>query len=246
MAALNQFSERLHTARKHSMALAAKLAQSDRLAALGRMSAGLAHEIRNPIAAMRLRAENALARAASDDPRQRGALIAIVEQIDRLDTLLASMLAMTQPFRFEPRPVGLSKWAEERLSGLGERAAVASIELRAHIEASEWVFDPIQLARAIDNLLLNALQHTPAGGTITLAIKAHARSLIIRVSDTGNGIAPDIRGRLFEPFASARAEGTGLGLALAREIASLHGGSVRALEVEHGACLEIELPWRKS
>ena len=128
VAALNTAGARLAEARQRSEALAARVALSERLAALGRVAAGVAHEIRNPIAAMRLRAENAL---AGDDARRRAALEAILAQIARLDRLIGELLAMTQrrapapetvdlaglPARLRRRPSRRRPWRPRRSAG---------------------------------------------------------------------------------------------------------------------------------
>jgi signal transduction histidine kinase len=107
-------------------------------------------------------------------------------------------------------------------------------------------FDPFQMQRAMDNLILNAIQNTPQGGAITVDACRNGESLVLRVSDSGPGVAADVRERLFEPFVTGRSGGTGLGPALVREIARNHQGDARLVSTAHGACFEIELPWRSS
>jgi signal transduction histidine kinase len=118
--------------------------------------------------------------------------------------------------------------------------------METEIEVEQWGFDPLHLGRAVENLLSNALQHTPYSGVVRIAAHAHGEHLLLRVSDTGSGIAPEVLPRLFEPFVTKRASGTGLGLALVREIAVAHGGSVRLVRAAPGACCEIEIPWLPS
>jgi len=241
--ALNGFSGRLRSALAQSKQLGHQLARADRLAALGRMTAGLAHEIRNPIAAMRLKAENAIAQPG---PRQQIALETILGQVERLDKLLAAMLAMTQPLTLSPQRVNIAGWLEERVQVLHEAARKQGVKLVTHTSVTEWTFDPLHFARAVENLLWNSLQHSVEGGTIQIDVSATADTLSLRVSDNGSGVAPEMREHLFEPFASGRADGAGLGLALVREIAAAHGGDVLCLDIEHGACFELRLPWRAS
>ena len=241
--ALNQFSDRLRSSQQESQRLGRELAQAERLAALGRMAAGMAHEIRNPLGAMRLKAENAL---ATPGERQQSALYAIVEQIGRLDSLVSGLLALTQPFSVKPESVDVHAWLEARLAAMRDRAEAGGIRLKGSCSVERWTFDPAQTARALDNLLLNALQHTPREGAIDVGIEARDHDLVIRVSDSGTGIATAVRDHLFEPFATGRPDGTGLGLALVREIATAQGGTVRAVDAAHGAVFELRLPWRAS
>jgi signal transduction histidine kinase len=98
----------------------------------------------------------------------------------------------------------------------------------------------------LDNLIINALQHTPTGEEINISVAGGNDALRMTVSDTGNGIPETMRDHLFEPFASDRAGGTGLGLAMAREIIEAHGGSIRVAPSAKGATFEMDLPWRAS
>src|SRR5262249_4598916 len=118
-------------------------------------------------------------------------------------------------------------------------ATVATSSLVASLDAD-------QIHRALDNLVLNAIQNTPPGGSITLWAQHANDRLRLRVSDTGRGIPDDIRARLFEPFVTARADGTGLGLAIVREITRAHGGDACLIAGPHGAVIEIDLPWQRS
>jgi len=102
------------------------------------------------------------------------------------------------------------------------------------------------MSEALDNLLQNALQHTPRGGTIRIEAVAKDRNLTITVSDTGPGVAQELRANLFEPFAAGRRGGTGLGLAAARDLVTAHGGTLRLLDGGPGATFEIALPWQES
>jgi signal transduction histidine kinase len=239
--ALNATGKRVGEERRRASA-------AERLAAIGRLAAGVAHEIRNPIAAMRLKAENAI--ASSDEDRRMSALQSILQQIGRLDGLLRDLLAMSQRHEPEPAEAALGRFLKETSEPHRELAAAKGVSLQVMpvpgtIRAAK--FDIDQVRRALDNLLLNALQNTPPGGVVTVAAMADDGKLQFRVSDTGPGVPAEVRDRLFEPFATARAYGTGLGLAIAREIARAHGGEARLVSTtSSGAVFEIELPWRPS
>ena len=220
-------------------------AATERLAAVGRLAAGLAHEIRNPISAMRLKAENAL--ASDDESRLKSALRAILDQVGRLDALLHDLLAMTQ--RHQPKPV------EVDLRALLDRAVEAHAELAASKGIKVGIatgssisarLDVDQIRRVLDNLILNAIQNTPAQGSINLSATHENHRLYLRVVDTGSGVPAAIADRLFEPFVTGRADGTGLGLAIVREIARAHGGDARLIPSADGAIFELELPWQPS
>ncbi|MHC2338512.1 sensor histidine kinase [Bradyrhizobium sp. USDA 4454] len=238
--ALNRTGERLaHEQRRASTA--------ERMAAVGRLSAGLAHEIRNPIAAMRLKAENAL--AASDDARKKTALEAILKQVARLDTLLRNLLQMTQTGEPKSMDVELASFLQGTIEPHQELAAANGLSLETGPAGPNNPlprFDASQMQRALDNLILNAIQNTPAGGRIVVDAQRQQDKLLLTVTDSGVGVSEEMRERLFEPFATARSEGTGLGLAIVREIARAHRGEARLAHTERGARFEIEVPWQTS
>ncbi len=242
VAALNDAGRRLAAAGARSDALSRRVADAERMAALGRVAAGLAHEIRNPIAAMRLRAENA---RAGDDARRRAAIEMILGQIGRLDRLVAALLSMTQRREVAPRTVDLTALLADCLADHRDDAAAAGVALRADAEMRAASLDPDLLRRAIGNLLENAIRHTPPGGTVRVHAAPTDAGLRITVEDTGEGVAPELRTTLFEPFVTGRAEGTGLGLAIARELVAAQGGRLSLLDAGgagRGTVFAIELP----
>jgi signal transduction histidine kinase len=220
---------------------------AERLAIVGRVAAGLAHEIRNPIAAMRLKAENAL--AVNDKGRRESALNFMLQQIGRLDSLLRDLLAMTQQREPKLGENDLNVFLERAANAHREFAAAKGIKLvvgPAPAGAAPPLFDTEQMQRALDNLVLNAIESTPTGGMIEVQSERRNGALAFCVCDTGSGVPHDIRERLFEPFVTGRSEGTGLGLAIVREIARAHGGEARFVPTNQGAKFEIEIPWRTS
>jgi signal transduction histidine kinase len=219
--ALNEASVRLSAARQESERLAAEVASAERLAGLGRVAAGVAHEIRNPIAAMRLRAENAL---AGDDTRRRQALADVLEQVRRLDGLVAELLAMTQ--RREPHPIAveLQQFLADRVQVHRDAAAARHVAVMTETTVARARIDPEMIGRILDNLMSNAIRHTSAEGHVILSAKPSDGGVRFTVADAGSGVAPGLRDRLFEPFVTGRADGTGLGLAIARELTDAHGG----------------------
>jgi signal transduction histidine kinase len=242
--ALNDAATRLVTARRQSEVLAAQVASSERLAALGRVAAGVAHEIRNPIAAMRLRAENAL---AGNDTRRQKALADMLEQIDRLDALVSELLAMTQRREPHPVPLELQGFLAARVEAHRAEAKEREVAITIESEVSAATFDPEMIGRIIDNLLSNAIRQTPSHGRVLMAATAWDGGLRLTVADNGGGVALELRDRLFEPFVTGRADGTGLGLAIARELADAHGGHLTLVDSgsptpPRGALFALDLP----
>lgn len=242
--AFNQFRAQLDAERARTIELGTLLERSERFTALGRMAAAVAHEVRNPIAAMQLKAENALARPEG----QRTALEFILREIERLDETVKELLKKTEPVSIHLRQVRIADWLMERIDAFTERSAATGIDLRTRVDLESWSFDPRSLGRALDNLIANALQHTPRGGVVTVTASKNAlnTAMVLQVCDTGPGVAADMEPRLFEPFVSGRPDGVGLGLALAREIAVAHGGEARYFRQPSGACFELEIPWPAS
>ncbi|MGA2128151.1 MAG: HAMP domain-containing sensor histidine kinase [Xanthobacteraceae bacterium] len=242
--ALNEAGRRLVAARAQADALSARIQRAERLAGLGRVAAGVAHEIRNPIAALRLQGENAL---AGDEARRRDAIGDMLGQVDRLDGLVAELLAMTQ--RQDPRPkrTDLAKLLEECTDRHRAQAMACGVRVIAASGVRSAVIDPDMITRILDNLVLNAIRHASEGGLVALSARMDRDVLIITVEDTGAGVPPEMRDRLFEPFVTGRPDGTGLGLAIARELADAHGGRVLLRrpggETEgEGAIFTLELP----
>ena len=242
--AFNQFRARLDVERARTIELGTLLGRTERFTALGRMAAAVAHEVRNPIAAMQLKAEDALARPDN----QQAALEFILREIARLDATVKELLKKAEPVSAHPRRIRITDWLLERVDAFVERCIAAGIDLRTQVDVESWNFDPRSLGRALDNLIANALQHTPHGGIITVVARRNTfeNTMILQVCDTGPGVATDMEPWLFEPFMSGRADGVGLGLALAREIAVAHGGEARYVRKSSGACFELEIPWRAS
>ena len=241
--ALNEAGRRLANARERADQLARQMAIGERLAAIGRVAAGVAHEIRNPIAAMRLKAENAI---AGDADRKNQSLSAIVEQIDRLDGLLRRLLSATERDKVQRRSVALAPFINSSIAEHAELARSKRLSLELRLEAEAACFDPDQMRRALDNLILNAIQAAPPDSRILISTCLEDENLILSVHDEGGGPPSGIRDHLFEPFVTGRADGTGLGLSLVREVAAAHGGAAQLVNASTGTTFEIVVPWQPS
>jgi signal transduction histidine kinase len=243
VSALNDAGTRLGEARKRAEALSQQVATTERMAAIGRVAAGVAHEIRNPIAAMRLKAENAIAKGGDRYPE---ALAVIIEQIARLDRLLSRLLNVTEPDRPNLRQVDLGVFLDQCLISHCGTAEARGIRLQSYAAIPIANFDPELMHRALDNLLSNAIQAAPRQSLVEVSAKTETGELIISVCDEGSGAPSAVRERLFEPFVTGRTDGTGLGLSIVREVAEAHGGSARYRRVESKTIFEIVLPWQPS
>jgi signal transduction histidine kinase len=241
--ALNDAGARLADARRRADAVAREMAISERLAAIGRVAAGVAHEIRNPIAAMRLKAENALAKGSE---RYVEALSVIIGQIERLDRLLRRLLDVTDPVRPQPQRLVLAPFLQSCLNAQRELAAARGLRLECQANVESMQADPELMRSALDNLLLNAIQAAPPGSLIQLSAFERKGQLILSVQNPGPGPPAHIREHLFEPFVTGRTDGTGLGLSIVREAIEAQGGSVRLVAGDNETTFEIILPWQPS
>jgi hypothetical protein len=241
--ALNEAGRRLSDARRRAELLAREVAAGERLAAIGRVAAGVAHEIRNPVAAMRLKAENAMAAGVE---RKNDALSIILGQIERLDHLLRRLLTVTERDRPCRDQVPLRSFLETCVAEHLELARAKGVTLDIQAESDEVHFDPDQMRRALDNLIINAIQAAPDDSRIVIRARRDGNKFVLAVHDEGSGPPENIRDHLFEPFVTGRPDGTGLGLSIVREVAEAHGGTVRFISRELGTVFEIIVPWQRS
>jgi signal transduction histidine kinase len=239
--ALNEAGLRLAEARERADRLSRQVAVGERLAAIGRVAAGIAHEVRNPIAAMRLRAENAI---AGDAGRKTEALSLILEQIDRLDRLVRRLLSVTQRDQPHRETVNLGAFLDACIVPHADLAAAKQLRFERTADEEQTSFDPNQMRRALDNLILNAIDAAPVGSRIGIAAVRLDKSLIFSVQDEGPGPPSELCDHLFEPFVTGRANGTGLGLSIVREVAEAHGGTARFAPSRSATTFEIIVPWQ--
>jgi signal transduction histidine kinase len=213
--------------------LADRLHVADKMAALGTMAGGIAHEIRNPMNGIMGFA--ALLRSALPEGRERRWASLIVEGCAEADAIIASLLTLAQPERLALENVEPLELLESSVAAAQGRGPNAPDPSRWSIEldctAPTFRADRIQLRQALRNLIANAMDVLPEGGRVRVSAKAEGDELVFRVADSGPGLSDEARQRVFDPFYTTRADGTGLGLALVAALARAHGGSVR---VERG------------
>ncbi len=258
----NLMAARLSGARRELLAeseervrLERRLAEAEKLAAVGTLAAGLAHEIGAPLNVISGRAEMLL-RQHPDDSAMRRHLESIVAQIGRITRTVRSLLDYARRPVRRDEPVALSAVIGSAVEALEAEFARAGVTLSRHESYDAWVRgDPDQLQQVVVNLAMNALQAMdgqapPRELTIRVdAAKAeqaqtHAEA-VVTVTDTGPGLPAALAGRLFTPFATTKASGTGLGLVVARSIAQDHGGTLAGSnreDGERGATFTLRLP----
>jgi two-component system, NtrC family, sensor histidine kinase HydH len=225
-----------------------QLRRAERLSVLGQIAAGLAHEIRNPLAGVKGALEIVTSRAAKGTPDAEFSNIAMKE-LQRIEGLVQEFLDYARPQPPRLQEGDLAEVVRRVASLLGteaERAGV-SITLEDGEPADTLRFDPEQLAQVLVNIVLNAIQASPHGAAVVLRHGPRAGGYAIEVLDRGSGIAPEERARVFEPFFTTKERGTGLGLAISQRIVAAHGGEIQ-LEPrdDRGTVARILLPRRAS
>lgn len=208
-----------HRLRRRARQSTTELAERRHLAALGEMSAVMAHEIRNPLASLKGHAQ-LLEEQLAGDERKLGKARRIVDEAVRLERLTSSLLDFVRAGKVKRGAVDPRALAR-RAAEVTDAGRVEVVEARA---PAEWRLDGLRVEQALTNLLRNALQVSPPGTPVQLKVAEEGGGLLFAVSDRGPGVPADLRPRIFEPFVSGRTQGTGLGLAVVRRVAELHGG----------------------
>jgi len=224
---IGRLAQRLADARRSEERLAADLARQERLAALGRVAAGVAHEVRNPLASIKLRLDLAAAQNPTLPAGVFQALGHASKEIARLDRLVADLLTVTGRPVGAMLPLKVGELVRSRLNAAAPWAESRNIHLRARGDA-QGEGDADALGRAIDNLVRNAVEASSAGGVVDVVVEADAsgRQVAVAIEDRGAGVPPEQVPQLFEPFFTTKAEGTGLGLAICRALVRAHGGEI--------------------
>jgi two-component system sensor histidine kinase HydH len=206
------------------------------------MSAVLAHEIRNPLASLKGNAQ-LLAERLPDGSREKSRAERVVSEATRLEALTSDLLDFARSGPLETAavdPVELVRTAADDVAADGFDILAGSVPER-------WPMDATRIRQALVNVLQNAKQASPSGPRPTVAIATSHEGLEIAVRDFGPGLPAGGEARIFDPFFTTRTNGTGLGLAVARRIAEMHGGRVEASNhPEGGAVFRIVLPRREA
>lgn len=248
-----QLAGHLAEARRIQEQLGRDLARQERLAALGRVVAGVAHEVRNPLASIKLRLDLAMMNAGALSSDLKRAIEHASSEIARLDRLVADLLIVSGRPLGPRRTVAVDELLRARIEVMTPWAAEKGVTLRAAGEGRVNA-DPDALGRAIDNLLRNAVEASKPGAVVVATVEEGPRglaqgagpqgasSLRIAVEDRGAGVAPTRAVELFEPFFTTKADGTGLGLAISRGIARAHGGDLTYARGAEVTRFELTLP----
>ncbi|MCG5056178.1 MAG: hypothetical protein KA712_24790 [Myxococcales bacterium] len=230
-----------------------RMKERERLAALGQMAAGLAHEIRNPLGSIKGAAQYLLPSAdQSIDPSSREFLNIIVEEVDRLNKTVSQFLDYARPYRGEQQPLDVNQILRKTLTLIEKEEGASKVEISTNLADLPPVrADAEQLRQVFLNLMLNALQAMPSGGKLHVSTTlrratrrgAAAAFFEVRFKDTGAGIPPENLKDLFVPFFTTKDQGTGLGLPISQRIIENHGGTIEVRSrVGVGSTFTVLLP----
>ena len=225
-------------------ALEARMRQSDRLAALGTLSAGLAHEIRNPLSAIKTFVQ-LLPRKMSNPAFLDKFQITVPRELNRINDLIESLLELARPPKFEFKMTSLNDCLAQVGDLYRDKLEANNITLEISQEQSlpEVWADGEQLVRAVSNILENGLEAMPERGNLTVTAKEFAGRVVLQFTDTGVGMDEVTKDKIFNPFFTTKDTGTGLGLAMTHKIVQEHGGDIEVESVVgKGTTFTLTLP----
>jgi signal transduction histidine kinase len=229
-------TEALHNAQE-------EIVQSEKLAAMGYLSAGMAHEIRNPLNSISLFIQ--LMRQTTTEPDQLEYQAKILKEVDRIDSIIRKLLDASRRTRIISSNVQIDQVIDNAIEAFSPQIETKKIQVdrQYHCIPNPITADPSELEQIFTNLFLNALDAMSYGGRLAIEVFEKNGRVIARVGDSGSGIAEDILPSIFEPFFSTKSRGTGMGLPVAQRIARMYEGS---MEVEQsspeGTTFRLEFP----
>jgi PAS domain S-box-containing protein len=230
-----------------------EILRMDRLVSLGKLSSGIAHELRNPLAGIKTTAQ-ALSEEMSKDDSRREYLNRITKEIDRLNELLKTFFSFAKPQKLNLIDCSVKDVINEIIPFLFKEIADQGVRFveTYHPQLPKIKVDKNQMYQVFLNLFLNAIQAMPNGGELKIEVTPTVsysqdgpsqRFIKIMISDTGKGIPPSIISRIFDPFFTTKPKGIGLGLSITYQIIKKHGGSIKVeSKLEKGTSFIINLP----
>jgi signal transduction histidine kinase len=221
-----------------------EIVQAEKLALFGHVSAGLAHEIRNPLNSINLFAELLQSEEGMNE-EQIGYLVKITQEVLRIDKMLVRMLAVSQSDSHACQQVCLLDAVNKVLKSNADHLTVQQVRVALSVDDDlpSLYADPLEVDQVFSNLVGNSLQEMPNGGELNIQLKADMEKLLIEIADSGPGIAIENLEKIFDPFFTTRKKGTGFGLSVVERIVKSYGGNIHAESPAHGGALfKIQLP----
>ncbi len=205
-----------------------KVKRSEKLAAIGELAAGVAHEIRNPLSSIRGFAQF-LEHSLKDMPKEQEYARTMVNEVDRINRVVTDLLTFARPMAAKLAPTDVTELVEHSVRLVQADAESRQVDIQMQIsDLSKLALDANQMTQALLNLLLNALQAVSPGGQVDIGAELNASDSKLQfwVEDDGPGISKDKTEKIFEPFYTTREKGTGLGLSIVHKIVENHNGEI--------------------
>ncbi len=236
--------EELAKTNEYLRAVTERLLHQEKLAAVGQFAAGMAHEIKNPLSAIKTFAEFLPDRY--EDADFRGKFSRIVQsEIERINGIVRQLLDLAKPAPLELQQVDLGRTLQDMATLLSNQCMKQGIEVAISVEERGLILegDPAQLKQVALNLLMNAIEAMEKGGRLSVACQKGEREIVLCISDSGAGITPENLKHIWDPFFTTKARGMGLGLAVVRDIIERHAGHIAIKSgVGEGTRVDIRLP----
>jgi two-component system sensor histidine kinase HydH len=240
-----QAAEQLAAANLSLKEAEAAVRRSERLAALGQLTAGLAHELRNPMGTMKASAELLQQKIGEKNPIAQELAGYISTEVDRTNSLISRFLEFARPLQLRRKACDLNELTDRVVAQLGRRNPPFEVEFHKNLspDVPPLQLDEELMERVLVNLLSNAAQASSPGGTVTIKTRATPGWAEVAVIDRGSGIEPALREQIFNPFFTTKQDGVGLGLAIVSKIVDEHGGHIAVeSEVGKGSTFRIQVP----
>ncbi|MCP9496871.1 MAG: ATP-binding protein [Pyrinomonadaceae bacterium MAG19_C2-C3] len=242
-ARLEHTAEELQNAYGELRSTFEQLLQADRLTSLGELAAGVVHEVRNPLGAIKGAVEIMEDAVPADDSRREFAGIA-KREVDRLDKLVGEFLRFARPVKPAVAPADMNEVVRAVATLLSQQAAAQDTAIHTELDSPlpRVLIDSEQIKQVLLNLVLNALQANARSGEIALRTLTSESTIVVEVEDTGGGVEPAMQARVFDPFFTTKEKGVGLGLSIAYKIVAQHGGTLTLRNGARGAIFHVMLP----
>ena len=225
-----------------------KLRQAQRLSALGTLAAGVAHDVRNPLNAIKLLSSHAIDQLDGPEAPAARPLQTIRSEVGRLEEIVSGFLSLARESELHPEPLDMDTLLGDCVRLFQNEAAARAVRLTGEFRAGgrKLMLDPKQMNRAVLNVLLNALEACPEGGRVRLFSRLTDRACEVEIRDDGPGMPRDMLEHAFDPYYTTKPGGTGLGLSITRGIIEEHGGTVEITSSPGQGCqVLITLPFEK-
>ena len=248
--AINRLGTTLKEKIDYEKQMEGQLRHAERLASLGRLVAGVAHEVRNPLATIRLRVQ--MCRRDAAEPKVKESCLIALEEIERLNGIVNRLLNFARPIQLELEPVDLRTLVRERIQSFEDFALSHHVQLMTNLPSRNFLtmIDRDRMAQVFDNIIQNALEAmSDRGGTLSVTLATQTKNndkpsgVWVEFQDTGKGMDPAVVGHVFDPFFTTKPSGTGLGLSISHELVRAHGGDIKIESAEgRGTSVRVTIP----